>query len=768
MSVIITGIYIIIVALLSVFVVHPLLTGKFLKSKSGNKSNPLNKKAEKLLKAKTLPLLIQWYVGIIIVGIGLFSILFIVENTFLPQYSFPALMNTLFNDPEKDEDDSYKWEFPDNPENNNVNNGTVVTSSEAKTVVQIALQEWQYYESNNIKGGDKYWQVVGPWYGWSSSSSWHWCAGFVNWVLVEAGVAGSSYDSTKTVPNITVASLGCETMKDRLLSGQLPGEWHKVTNGSTKTWTGFDGSTSYTPRPGDIAIYNDYKDAAFDHVGIVVEVTDTGEVWTVGGNEGGSGSGSDFYHSSKVMKRNRGIGALSGSYYKEVVFWTPPYKVTQTTIGGSGSTVVGNFDLAYYQKDANGYYSGTTTKQIVYDFLRLELGYNSAAAAGVMSNIVHESGFEYDKMEYANSGRAYVSKSTSAKYYQVPSPSMTGNGNWIGIPNIESTLQITSALYYYRSSKNDFIKYGMGFGLVQWSFGRRVAMFNYGEANGLGNGRGTDGLAAQLAYLKYELTEGSYQNTHNVLLNVEDSAQGAYDASYRWARYFEVCGGGEAAYVTRANEAKNTYWPAWGGKMPSAGVITNTGTSNSNISNVTMIGDSNTVRMYNYDTNIKKARNVFAIVGVSTGGWDTYTNASCTTGGKTLKSAIDGASTDSLANVVIMLGTNDFGNPGGISSNLEEIIQYIRDKNSAAKIGICTVPPVNDSYSSTITNAQATDVCTNIKNFVNTNSSKYNLYLIDVNSKLTTGDMSTATGDGYHLSKSGATKCADAIIAGLQ
>lgn len=312
----------------------------------------------------------------------------------------------------------------------------------------------------------------------------------------------------------------------------------------------------------------------------------------------------------------------------------------------------------------------------------------------------------------------------------------------------------------------------MGYGLVQWSFTRRPGLFNFLNDQGY-NGMGPDGLAAQLAYMKYELTEGGYKKSvHNKLLNVPDTAEGCREAGFIWGRHYEVFTTDDnKAYEKRGNPAMDQYWPIWGGKMPSAGVTSPDGSpASSDISNAVMIGDSNTVRMYSYGTDITKAKKIFATVGIGLGSFDSYSSSqsgSSTILGKTIKQAIDSCSSDDLSHVVIMLGTNDYGKPDSVASNYQKLLDCISSKNNKAVVTICTVPPVNDSASSTIKNSNAVAINDAIKKFVSSYSGSLSVHLLDVNSQLTSSDMSTTSGDGYHFSKSGASKCASYIVTNV-
>ena len=87
-----------------------------------------------------------------------------------------------------------------------------------------------------------------------------------------------------------------------------------------------------------------------------------------------------------------------------------------------------------------------------------------------------------------------------------------------------------------------------------------------------------------------------------------NSAQGAYDAAYRWCYDFEVPANRASVAVTRGNSAKTKYWPIYGGEVsapkitltsPSAATTTiNKGSSLNIIGTVAANGLSTTVKGY--------------------------------------------------------------------------------------------------------------------------------------------------------------------------
>ena len=134
----------------------------------------------------------------------------------------------------------------------------------------------------------------------------------------------------------------------------------------------------------------------------------------------------------------------------------------------------------------------------IYDYLRNVLGLNHAAACGVLANIQCESNF---------------------------SSSAVGDG-------------------------------GTSYGLCQWHLGRFSALINWCNANGYEY----HSIQGQLSYLTTEL-QGGYASVYQYLLNVPDTAQGAYDAAYYWCKYFEIPANLEYNSQMRADLAMNLYYP---------------------------------------------------------------------------------------------------------------------------------------------------------------------------------------------------------------
>ncbi len=129
-------------------------------------------------------------------------------------------------------------------------------------------------------------------------------------------------------------------------------------------------------------------------------------------------------------------------------------------------------------------------------YLTDTLGFNVAAACGIMANIRHESNFHPGALNSAGS-----------------------------------------------------------FGICQWTGGRRWGLESYCDSNGFDY----ESMHGQLSYLAYEL-RNYYPSIYNYLMNVENSSEGAYDAAYRFCYDFErpADRGGQSS--SRGSLASGTYW----------------------------------------------------------------------------------------------------------------------------------------------------------------------------------------------------------------
>ena len=142
--------------------------------------------------------------------------------------------------------------------------------------------------------------------------------------------------------------------------------------------------------------------------------------------------------------------------------------------------------------DMNG-----SNEEIVYKFLTRVMGYNTAAACGVMANIKYESGYR---------------------------PTAGGDN-------------------------------GTSYGIVQWHAGRKSRLISWCGSNG----HDYTTLEGQLYYLQYEL-KNRYPAVHRRLQAVSNTEQGAYDAAYDFCYNFEAPSNRASRSVTRGNYARNTLW----------------------------------------------------------------------------------------------------------------------------------------------------------------------------------------------------------------
>ncbi len=139
-----------------------------------------------------------------------------------------------------------------------------------------------------------------------------------------------------------------------------------------------------------------------------------------------------------------------------------------------------------------------SNEEAIFVFAVKKMGYNEAAASGIVANIKYESGFRPEAE--GDSGRSY--------------------------------------------------------GICQWFSSRKTRLISWCEDNG----HDYQTLEGQLYFLKYEL-EKYYPSVHKYLKNVSNDAQGAYDAAYYFCYNFEAPANRASKSNTRGNYAKNTTYP---------------------------------------------------------------------------------------------------------------------------------------------------------------------------------------------------------------
>lgn len=149
-------------------------------------------------------------------------------------------------------------------------------------------------------------------------------------------------------------------------------------------------------------------------------------------------------------------------------------------------------------------YTGSDNERKVYEFAINKLGVNGAVASAILANIYSESGFR-------------------------PTASAMESDGYIS------------------------------YGICQWHKGRYDALQSYCASNGLDYTT----IEGQLEYLKYELENGE-RSAYNKIRGAENTAEGAYTASYNWAKYFERCS--PIYFERRAALARDSFWPIYGGE----------------------------------------------------------------------------------------------------------------------------------------------------------------------------------------------------------
>lgn len=142
------------------------------------------------------------------------------------------------------------------------------------TMISMAQQELEFYQANNLVGGQRYWTIAGEArfnkpdaYNYSQP----WCAAFVNACAYQCGYIG---------PNGWYGT------------GNWPfwcgGIYNSLTNYGHATGHNTRADT-YKPVPGDLIFFGDAVGCAEpDHIGIVEFVDSEGQVHTIEGNSGNS------------------------------------------------------------------------------------------------------------------------------------------------------------------------------------------------------------------------------------------------------------------------------------------------------------------------------------------------------------------------------------------------------------------------------------------------------------------------------------------------
>lgn len=158
--------------------------------------------------------------------------------------------------------------------------------------------------------------------------------------------------------------------------------------------------------------------------------------------------------------------------------------------------------------------ASTSNVKKIYNILTDDLGFNSAAACGILANIERESDFNPKLVIRDSNGR-------------------------------------TSG------------------GLCQWNGGR----FNNLKKYCYEHGYDYLSIEGQLRYLNHELQKNSYKHIYKYLRNVDNTEDGAYDAAYYWCYYFEIPSNRSSKARQRGTMAEKEYWPKYGESTPEEPVV---------------------------------------------------------------------------------------------------------------------------------------------------------------------------------------------------
>ena len=99
---------------------------------------------------------------------------------------------------------------------------------------------------------------------------------------------------------------------------------------------------------------------------------------------------------------------------------------------------------------------------------------------------------------------------------------------------------------------------GSRYGIRQWFSSRKTRLINFCENRGLDYTT----LYAQLRFLDYEL-ETYYPSVDRYMKNVDNTAEGAYDAGYYFCYNFEAPANRTAQSTARGNSAQKTFYPRY-------------------------------------------------------------------------------------------------------------------------------------------------------------------------------------------------------------
>ena len=192
-------------------------------------------------------------------------------------------------------------------------------------------------------------------------------------------------------------------------------------------------------------------------------------------------------------------------------------------------------------------YAASSVSDRVFAYLTKNMGLNTAAACGVMTNLYAESALRSNNLE---------------NYY---------NRHTIALSDEEYTKRVNAGKASngkYTSGNNKtryFTKDYCGYGIAQWtSLSRRTNLLR----KAIAKKTSIDNLNMQLEFLKDEL-QYSYPHVWATLKGVPNNAGGAYLAAAEFCACFEIPANTYSTATSRAKTAVNTYWKNYTGRNDS-------------------------------------------------------------------------------------------------------------------------------------------------------------------------------------------------------
>ena len=233
-------------------------------------------------------------------------------------------------------------------------------------------------------------------------------------------------------------------------------------------------------------------------------------VWQAGATLSGSDGAGHVAIVEQILSSTEIVTSESG-WNASRPFWTQTRKRGSDGNWGQGS---GYTFLGFIYNPAVSGTSGDTSytvgkdnEETTFNFCIEVLGFNVAAAVGVITNVKRESDFKTGAI---------------------------GDG-------------------------------GTSYGICQWHNTRNTNLRNWCASNG----KDYTVIDGQLWYMKYEL-ETSYKAVLAALKAVPNTAQGAYDAAYTWCLKFEVPADTVNTSKSRGVLARDSYWPKYSGGSSAA------------------------------------------------------------------------------------------------------------------------------------------------------------------------------------------------------